>query len=253
MTEKINGWSLEASVVPDPHLSQGDLVVFRDSNDPLKEAGIVVTADCDLKNRKHAHLVTLVPIVSILETMERYLFLEACEGQRKQIIEFTCRTLNIDKSEELLIIEARCRELLDSILPGSPQAIAVDVVLRQRESLSVKDYSTLMNAIGSKTKAASSLEAQLLNKGDVIVLPSAEKLGVKGEIAWVRHIWQVPIGQIAMKTSDVKHCPGERVARLDSPYRYRLTQVMAQVFSDIGLPDSDRKFKEDIEKVLANV
>lgn len=252
MTEKINGWSLETAVGPDPHLSQGDLVIFRDSNDPLKEAGIVVTADCDLKNRKHAQLVTLVPIVSILAAMENYLFLEACEGQRRQILDFTCRALKIDSSEESLVIEARLRELFGSIPPDSPQAIAVDIILRRRESLSVKDYSALMNAIGSKAKAASSLETQLLNKGDVLVLPSAQKLGVEGEIAWVRHIWQVPIGQIAMKTSDVKHCPGERVARLDSPYRYRLTQVMAQVFSDIGLPDSTRKFKDDIEKVFAN-
>lgn len=253
MTEQINGWSLETAVGPDPHLSQGDLVIFCDSSDPLKEAGIVVTADCDLKNRKHAHLVTLVPIVSILATMERYLFLEACEMQRPQILDFACRTLKIDRGEELLIIEARLREVFEEILPNSPQAIAVDIILRQRESLSVKEYAALMNAIGSKAKAASSFEMQLLNKGDVMVLPSAEKLGVKGEIAWVRHIWQVPIGQIAVKTSDIKHCPGERVARLESPYRYRLTQVMAQVFSDIGLPDNDRKFKNDIEKVFANV
>jgi hypothetical protein len=110
----------------------------------------------------------------------------------------------------------------------------------------------MMVAAGSQPKGASSFETQLIKKGDVVVLPSAAELGVPGEIAWVRHIWQESIGQIAMKTSDVKHCRGERVARLDSPYRYRLTQVMAQVFSDIGLPDSSRAFKSDIEKVLAN-
>ncbi len=252
MADTINGWALERVVGPDPHLTQGDLVIFRDNDDPLKRAGIVVTADCDLKNRKHAHLVTLVPIVSILATMERYLLLEACESQRKQIIEFACRKLKIDISEDPLVIEAKIRELAKTLTEGSPETVAVDIVLRQKESLSVKDYSELMSAIGSKAKAASSFETQLLKKGDIVVLPSAKGLGVEGEIAWVRHIWQVPIGKIALKTSDVRYCPGERVARLESPYRYRLTQVMAQVFSDIGLPDSDRQFKNDIEKVLSN-
>jgi hypothetical protein len=252
MAETINGWALDRVMGPDPHLTQGDLVIFRDNDDPLKAAGIVVTADCDLKNRKHAHLVTLVPIVSILATMERYLFLEACESQRRQIIEFACRQLKIDSGEDILVIEEKLRELAESLAKESSESIAIDIVLRRKEVLSAKDYSQLMSAIGSKAKAATSFESQLLNKGDIVVLPSARDLGVVGEIAWVRHIWQVPIGQIALKTSDVRYCPGERVARLESPYRYRLTQVMAQVFSDIGLPDSDRQFKDDIEKVLLN-
>lgn len=184
--------------------------------------------------------------------MERYLLLEACENQRKQILDFACRTQNIDRDDDPLVVDAHMRELSRTLQEATPAKLAVDFILRRQESMSVKEYATLMQAVGSQPKGASSFEAQLLKKGDIVILPSAAKLGVVGEIAWVRHIWQVPIGQIALKTSDIRHCQGERVARLDSPYRYRLTQIMAQVFSDIGLPDSARQFKTDIEKVLSN-
>lgn len=253
MTDKIEGWTLERTVGPDPHLTQGDLILFHDSDDPLKRAGIVVTADCDLKNRKHAQLATLVPIVSVQATMECYLLIEACESQRKNILEFACRKQHIDLSEDPFVVDAQMRELSATLQDGTPEKLAIDFILRRQESMSVKQYAVLMTAAGSQPKGASSFEQQLLKKGDIVVLPSAAALGVTGEIAWVRHIWQESIGQIALKTSDVKHCRGERVARLDSPYRYRLTQVMAQVFSDIGLPDSEKQFKTDIEKVLSNV
>lgn len=251
MENNIEGWTLERAVGPDPYLTQGDLIAFPSADDPLRVAGIVVTADCDLKNRKHARMVTLVPIVSVEATLERYLLPEACEKQRQLIFEFACNTLKID-FQDPLIAEAQLRELVEATAVGSPERTAADFVLHRQEALAVGDYVTLMKAIGSQPKGAAAFESQLLGKGDIVVLPSAKELGVTGEIAWVRHIWQESVGQIALRTSDVKYRRGERIARLDSPYRYRLTQVMAQVFSDIGLPDSERKFREDIEKVLAN-
>lgn len=253
MNNQIEGWTLDNAVGPDPHLMQGDLVVFRESKESLKSAGIVVTADCDLKNRKHAHLVTLVPIVSVKATMEHYLLLEACEDQRKNILNYVGRNFGIDVEDDHFVVEAQLLDLANKLAEETPEKIAVDFILRRQELLSVKDYSKLITALGGKAKAASSFEDKLRKKGDIIVLPSASALGVEGEIAWVRRIWQVPIKDIAMKTSEISRCPGERVARLNSPYRYRLTQVMSQVFSDIGLPDSSRQFKNDIEKVLSNV
>lgn len=245
-------WLLENSVGPDPHLTQGDLVLFPDSADPLRRAGIVVTADCDLEQRKHAQLATLVPVVSVQTTMENYLFLDACEMQRKQIHAFFCRSRGFAVDEDSAVVDAEMRSFLTSPQEDQVLKLAVEFLLRTRESMSVGEYSALMKAVGSNPKGASSFEQQLLKKGDIVIVPSPKALGVDAEIVWVRHIWQEPVGQIALRTSDVAHCRGEKLARLASPYRYRLTQVMAQVFSDIGLPASGRKFLSEIEEVLSN-
>ena len=103
--------------------------------------------------------------------------------------------------------------------------------------MSVASYKVLTNAIGSAPKKATTFKDQLRGKGDLLILPDTQRLGVEGGLVWVRHIWQVPMADVALRTSELGERTGERLARLDSPFRYRLTQLMAQVFSDIGLPN----------------
>ncbi|WP_157572171.1 hypothetical protein [Hydrogenophaga taeniospiralis] len=252
MSEILEGWLLEQSVSAKPHLRQGDLVLFRESKDPMRMAGIVVTADCDLKNRKHAQLVTLVPLLTVQAILERYLFLEACESLSSQLRSCLCKKYAIDLNEDLLLIDVRLRELLTRPEVPAIDSVAVRLILGLQEQITTASYRDLMKMIGGAPKSGGAFETQLQKRGDLVILPSAEILGVKGRIAWVRHLWQVPVGEIALKTSDTKYCDGEFVARLDSPFRYRLTQVMAQVFSDIGLPDGKIEFKSEIEGVMGN-
>lgn len=251
--ESLTGWILEEKIGAEPVLSQGDLIVFPDQLDPLKKAGIVVTADCDLQKKKHALLVTLVPIVSVKAILESYLLLDAFENQREQIKNYLCKEYKLDMSEDEILIAAKLRALAPGLEEGSPQQFAINFLTDGCKSIPVGTYNQLMKLCGSQAKAAKSIESQLAAKGDIVILPSPEVFRVDGQLAWVRHIWQEQIGKIALRTSDVAHRPGERVARLDSPYRYRLTQVMAQVFSDIGLPEHSTSFLADIQKVMANV
>lgn len=252
MSEVIEGWLLEKSVSVDPHLRQGDLVWFRESMDPMRTVGIVVTADCDLKNRKHAQLVTLVPLLSVRVVLERYLFLEACALQRSQLRKYLYKKYDIDDEEDLLIADVRLRQILKDTTTEPIDSIAVKLVLGLQEQITVSYYRDLMKLIGGAPRGGGAFDSQLKSRGDLVVLPSAEKLGIKERIAWVRHLWQVPVGDIALRTSGIKHSPGEFVARLDSPYRYRLTQVMGHVFSDIGLPDVKVEFASEIEGVMGN-
>lgn len=253
MSNQVPGWILDEKVMPNQNLTQGDLIVFSGEKNPLRQAGVVVTADCDLEKRKHGRLVTLVPVVSVHALLEYYLLIEACEKLRKQIFEFACKKLSIEASEEDAVSIAELRMKVDELResePASACVLAADFILHRVERLTAEQYQQLMTAIGSKAKAASSMEDQIKKKGDIVVLPSPKALGVEGDIAWVRHIWQVSLGKIAMKTSDVNENVGERVARLESPFRYRVAQIMGQVFSDIGLPDVERSFQAEIEKVL---
>lgn len=255
MAEEIIGWILDEKVKPGQNLNQGDLIVFPAEENPLRKAGLVVTADCDLEKRKHGLLITLVPVVPVRVILERYLLIEACEKQRANIFRYVCDEFSIEFRDDENVSAAELRDKVEAqekVGLDEIKKIAADFILNQLEILTWSNYKALMIAIKGGEKGASALESQLKGKGDIMILPSPSKLGVEGDIAWVRHIWQIPLGKIAIKTSDVKNNPGERVARLDSPFRYRLTQIMAQVFSDIGLPDVQRNFKEDIDGVINN-
>lgn len=255
MNTKINGWILDEFVAPDAHLKQGDLIKFDKEESPLKKAGIVVTADCDLENKKHAKLVTLVPVIPVQIIMEHYLLLEDCEKKKAQIENYAYKSFGIDLSQELELKKT----LLVMALKSPPtdcqseSIVAAKIALDQIESITVQQYKALMSAIKTSCKKASELEKQVTSRGDLLLLPDPSKLGVTGSIAWVRHIWQAPLTTIALRTSEVSSRQGERIARLDSPYRYRLTQLMAQVFSDIGLPNIQHAIEQSIQAAYNHV
>lgn len=250
---KLTGWILDKSVTPGAHLTQGDLITFND-NDPLRKVGIVVTADCDLQNRKHARLVTLVPLVPVKVIVERYLLIEDCEFKRSKIEDFAFKYFKIDTNQEentkKSILADRVAKLV--LEENDPVRMAAYFTLDQLDVVPIETYKALMPKIGMSAKGMKALGDQVRSRGDLLILPDASSLGVDGNVAWVRHIWQHPLNGIAIKTSEVIPEKGERVARLDSPYRYRLTQVMAQVFSDIGLPDIPDYISKNLEKVYVN-
>lgn len=248
MSIDINGWILDESVAPGAHLKQGDLIKFENEESLLKKAGIVVTADCDLENKKHAKLVTLVPVVTIQTLMEHYLLPEDCEKKREQIENYAYKALDIQTKHDSDVKRSLLSKIIDEPPPTleRTERIAALIATDRLESLTVEEYKLLMHAIQNNIKKPSALEQQIISRGDICLLPDPSNLGVTGNIAWVRHIWQVQLTTIAIRTSEVRSKPGEKIARLDSPYRYRLTQLMAQVFSDIGLPN----IKHPIEKII---
>ncbi len=55
----------------------------------------------------------------------------------------------------------------------------------------------------------------------------------------LRHIWQVNSDEVSTRPLDFKDGKAKvrRICRVGAPYRYAITQSLARVFSDIGLPD----------------
>lgn len=248
------GWTIEAKVSLDSQLRQGDLIAFQ-NEDRLRQFGIVVTADCDLTNKKHARLVTLVPVVELIDIVECYLLPELCERNREQFEVFVKNTfgdpMNLALPEDVETLRERTKEM--SCDPeASSICLAAKILLHDIERIRADEYRKVMTAAGmTPGNLDQRLGQQIRTKGDLLVLPPLRSLGISADIAWVRHIWQVPLKDIVFRTSQVQPTNGQRVARLDSPYRYRLTQLMAQVFSDIGLPDLRRELSGELSKVLA--
>jgi hypothetical protein len=255
LQDGVKGWLLDDTVGPDAKLRQGDLIVFDRAESPLRKVGVIVTADCDLEQKKHARLVTLVPIVDARIVLEQYLLLEDCERKRELIEAYMFKEYAIDTRQE----RATKLSMLQNAYGLSNQdgkdarRVAADFVFGSSDSIPVAGYVDLMRNIGSGPKKKDAVRDQIRNRGDLMLLPSIKKLGVAGHIAWLRHIWQVGLDDIALRTSEVSGRPGERLGRLDSPFRYRLTQLMAQVFSDIGLPNIPDEMDEAMEDAYSNV
>ncbi|MDX7820536.1 hypothetical protein JJJ22_10995 [Aeromonas caviae] len=253
---EVNGWILDEYIPPSASLKQGDLIKFTDETDPLRKVGIVVTADCDLSNKKHAKLVTLIPVVTVKDIMENYLLLEDCDRKKEQIENYAFRELRIEKQPDIEINQALLRSSIENT-SGSDISesilTAVKIVTDQVTSISISEYTNLMHTLGISKKKADALSDQIRTRGDLLILPSPQDLGVTNNIAWVRQIWQVPLTSIALRTSETSSRKGEKIARLESPFRYRLTQLMAQVFSDIGLPDVKDSVQKEISGAYGNV
>ncbi len=138
-----------------------------------------------------------------------------------------------------------------SLLGLHAACLASRVLMHEVDRLSVADFRTIIEGVGLElAKLDERLAQQINGKGDILVLPQLTLLGVTADVAWVRQVWQVPLKDIVFRTSELKPGMGQRIARLDSPYRYRLTQLMAQVFSDIGLPNSARNLKSELINIV---
>jgi hypothetical protein len=254
LQDGVPGWLLDDAVGPDAKLRQGDLIVFEGADNPLRKVAIIVTADCDLEQKKHARLVTLVPVVDTKTILEQYLLLEDCERKRDLIETYLFKEYSIDarqdRATKLTILRDACglsdRDRKDA------RELATDFVLSATDTIPIEGYVELMKKIGSKAKGRDAFRDQIRGRGDLLILPSIKKFGVAGNIAWLRHIWQVGVDDIALRTSEVGDRAGERIGRLDSPFRYRLTQLMAQVFSDIGLPNIPDGMDEAIKEVYGD-
>lgn len=62
-----------------------------------------------------------------------------------------------------------------------------------------------MEKIGVKRKKSAELIHQLERRGDVMPLPSLSELfqeDIRLSAAWLRYIWQIPVSDIAIRTSD---------------------------------------------------
>lgn len=251
---QVDGWIFDQKISPSATLNQGDLIEFPSGTD-IQRFGLVVTADCDLQKNKHGRLITLVPIVTMATVMERYLLIEQCDRQRAQILHYACQSYGLTAPYEEPLVTEYLRAHYENAGVDDALTIprlAVQILLHEIDTIYLKQYVELAAAIGVPVKSEqfkNKLTSQLLAKGDLIILPSLAKLGIQECVAWVRHIWQVPVKNIEVRSSSLKADSGQRIARLDSPFRYRVTQVMAQVFSDIGMPDVSNNFSQIFDEV----
>lgn len=246
-------WLIDDGSALGNELQQGDLIAF-ETDDRLKKFGIVITADCDLAQRKHARLVTVVSLIEIQDVIEYYLLLEYCEKQRPAITKFVQKkfgiTINFSTPEATVLLQQAVLSTSGDSSMKIP-ILGAKILLHEVDHLPIQDFYDLMKNINiSLNNFHDRLTQQLQGKGDLLVLSKIDGLSSCPKIAWVRQIWQIQLKDIVFKNSQTTPTKGQRIARLESPYRYRLTQLMGQVFSDIGLPDNTHPLDNEVSAII---
>lgn len=231
-------WHVYQTVASSDVLQQGDLVRFS-SGDCLRRLGIVVTADCDLDKKKHSRIVTLVPLLSVDEIIRHCLVYEVFDNYSVLLADTCRRILKITAKTSDLAFLANVRErLLEDKFESIAQKMLAQLVIGDIFDMTIPEIKGVLELLGVKwSKMLEKFKSQIMSRGDLLLLASPPLIKDSSKIAWLRAMWQEHVTCIALRTSEEAEKRGIRMAQLKSPYRYRLTQMLGQVFADIGLPE----------------
>lgn len=234
-------------------LSQGDVIAWTESQDFQSKVAVVVTADCDLDKGKHWGRITVVPLIPVKTYIEEVYLPKQLTLQDQFLFSIFSKEIHkllnveppptVDALEQLLSLQT-----LPAPINTSDRATKAHALLRQARDLNktMTSVEALDNALilinpSTKSLSAQRIETFLQNPpGDCMLLPKFLELNDLSpgiHIAFLRALREVSEQKIATKTSEVMPGCAQRVGRLVPVLRYRLTQMLTQVFSDIGLPD----------------
>lgn len=230
---------------PANSVSQGDLFYFEEE-DSSRSYGIVVTADCDLANNKHSRLVSFVPLLALEDVLISCIYIDYIERKGDDIARMLHKELKSDVPVNDPAFSATICAILkqDQEIPTELRE-AAKIYLHQSDRISTNDFTALLKRLNiSVNKAFEKFDQQINSRGDIIVLTRPPYVTHDVRIAWLRRVWQTNLGDLALRNSSYvsNKNRGQHVAQLASPFKYRLTQQFAQVFSDIGTPDICRKW-----------
>jgi hypothetical protein len=255
-------------------VAQGDIFQWASTTHDC-DIGVVVTADCDIAHGKFGTHYTYVPVLPLPVYLRRF-FLPARLGKiRTQLLtDISNRVWKIQRenrtdfsdriSDAVLstwVLETAADEILRELRVGSEREssqLTAELSQYQRISRTIdaEDDSTdpiqEMTATGKVTQKKLHQEIHAHVKqlpGDRMYLSSVDGASGPGYVILLRNLREIAIDDIAISPSQTSAAAARRIARLNSPYRYRLTQQLGEVFSAIGLPTP---YEERRNQVLAD-
>jgi hypothetical protein len=258
--------------VEEEPLLQGDIFKWTGAfhERPWSTYGVVVTADCDLVKAKTRGMVSFVPAL----VMEDYIWHHWKEGKFEKALESASSKLSskINKRIEKMapssksISQEAAMEWLNRVgLDGLINELKITDNGQKKEltslieelnslqrlaNLDVPDLDLLQVCFCLRHKSkkidpgdfsvlADEVQSSISRlPGDVFYLPLDDEEQEPGLFLMLRHIRQIGISDIAVRVADMtlRDPKATRLGRITAPYRYAITQNLARVFSDIGLP-----------------
>lgn len=247
-------------------IKQGDVFEWRKPEEPWKKWGIVVTADCDLLWNKYRGTLSYVPVISLDSFVSTHWLPEqfdkllgarvnfalplvrtildpsgASELSPEGLVQWLHRdgldkvlsALSVDKESDTSNALASCSDVISARGVTHDPRTGMETFIRLSSQSRKKKTGDLGNPEWEKLENAM---RQL--PGDMFFLSSISPVYKEGYVAYLRGIRELHVSQFPATTFDFNTSDVVRIARLTSPYKYRITQQLAAVFSDIGLPGS---------------
>jgi hypothetical protein len=260
-------------------VAQGDILRWEQPLPPWQAFGVIVTGDCDIFLAKHAGLLSYVPILTLHEywrhftlplKLDRYLSSKFLPSLISTMLDLQKRYKPgfPEPLSEPAIHELLSQNEADAVLhtlgvpthehPSHTRRIRAYRATRgNREELGLLQLAEQLAELrAASTPAASSVEKVLDElstsvsemPGDAFFIGRLGAAHVDGYVAYLRLIRELPTLAVATLPKDLVR-PGvkaRRIGRLSSPFLYRLTQQLGQVFADIGLPRQYEEYRAKI-------
>ncbi len=267
----VGTWSGETDPIDSvaERVRQGDVLRFEVQSHPWESYGIVVTADCDIVQVKNAGIVSYVPVLALADywrvvalprDIDKYAsskFLMPARDriralQRANLPDFP-EALS-DQSIDDLIRGNSAEAIISRLRVGDAErssmlrlVTAYRGLLQKAEQPTLydlaKQLAELRVANGMQSPDPKVVLDDLCRKvrelpGDAFYLSCIDRDCSEGHVAYLRLVRELRADSIALQPKHLaqKNVVARRVARLRSPFVYRLTQQLAHLFADIGLP-----------------
>lgn len=255
----------------DRPIRQGDVFRFHETHeDAWQRIGVIVTGDCDIARNKHNGRLTYVPILPAHSYLSMFWLprrLEALSGrlgerlvpmmrkiQQANLPQFTA-PLTAERAQSWTV-EKGPFEVADALLlndgPDRDEFLKLARAYVNVRSANGRSFRAQCGAacsaycaLGTTKDGASALkrvEGELENylvnlPGDALFLSCLTQEHVEGYVCYLRVLRDVGDEDIAVtQRQAARGARGSRIAHLGSPYLYKLTQQLAEVFASIGLP-----------------
>ncbi|WP_437653706.1 hypothetical protein [Sorangium sp. So ce1182] len=274
----------ECDVITDERsLRQGDIFVrISASSDPWQRYGVVITADCDIAQEKHHQIISYVPILSATDYLGLFYLPKQLRRTLRAVKDELLGCIRSAQAKIPGYPEPISEDAAVSwVLRAPAEDIADDLRLVNRDRIRLvelcKSYSSADRAVSTgnfseQLACAISLRAKSSKSheksrdkiweeisdhmqqlpGDAFFLSALGPNETDGYVAYLRLIREMRQTEIALRQTDLRDATvsARRICRLKSPYIYRLTQQLADVFSSIGLP---REYEAKREHAMATI
>jgi hypothetical protein len=258
-----------SDVAGSDEIAQGDVIEWLvPGDDPWRQFGLVVTADCDLALRKHAGIISYVPVLPIRDYVRLFYLPRRLEAEAERIYEALAaqiRRLQGEQRPEFGVPVSD--DAVRSAIRGEASAIIRSLRAKGEDEKTLTSrlaaYQACLGALDSLdhddeieafvaarevlgTPSDKSLPAlmraiqELIERlpGDGFFISALSAVHQGGYVAYLRLVREANENAIAQRQSQLgsEIIEGRRISRLQSPYVYYLTQRLSSVFAAIGLP-----------------
>jgi len=261
-------------ILDDRSLRQGDVFAWLgpDAAKPWTRLGIVVTADCDIVLDKHEGIISYVPLLALHDYLRLFYLPQQVEKANKPATDQLVAAIR-DMQRRFqpqfpaplspeAALEWTERELPDAVadalgVPHTDQRTRFVAQLAEhrsiREAMNSDQFADHVGALlalrcrggSEKEKAVETekLRADIASKiarlpGDCFFVGRVDADHAGGFVAYLRLVRELKGKNIAIRQKELRNegVTAKRIAKLASPFVYRLTQQLGDVFASIGLP-----------------